>query len=131
MQDRPTAPELLEAIEEFLRERSKNEPDRFYSFQFLVAANSLAILRREWGLEEDNLTAEWARLDALLGAAPRPATAQATRLALLDRTDVLCDQIRAGAFDHAPAESSLLEHLITTSREKLRITSPQQAEEPA
>ena len=131
MQDRPTAPELLEAIEEFLRERSKNEPDRFYGFQFLVAANSLAILRREWELEEANLAAEWARLDTLLGPSPRPATAIETRRALLARTDALCDQIRAGAFDHEPAETSLLEHLITTSREKLRITSPQQAEEPA
>jgi len=131
MQDRPTAPELLEAIEEFLRERSKNEPDRFFGFQFLVAANSLGILRREWELEEGILRNEWDRLDALLGADPRPHTASETRRGLLARTDRLCDDIRAGHFDEPPAEAALLEHLIATSREKLVITSPQQAEEPA
>ncbi len=131
MQDRPTAPELLEAIEEFLRERSKNEPDRFYGFQFLVAANSLAILRREWNLEEANLYAEWGRLDDLVDFAEMPADTASIRGGLLARNDHLCDLIRNGTFDDAPGERALLNHLIATTREKLRITSPQQAEEPA
>ena len=131
MQDRPTAPELLEAIEEFLRERSKNESDRFYGFQFLVAANSLAILRREWILEEASLYAEWGRLDDLLDARDMPADTAGIRRELLARNDHLCDLIRDGAFDDASGERALLTHLILTTREKLRITSPQQAEEPA
>jgi hypothetical protein len=131
MQDRPTAPELLEAIEEFLRDRSANEKDRYYKFQFLVAANSLAILRREWELEEDHLYAEWSRLDELIEPAEAPRELASMRRELLNRNDKLCDLIDAGVFDDPSGERALLEHLIATARDKLRIASPQQADEPA
>lgn len=132
MQDRPTAPELLEAIEEFLRGRSSAEHDRYYKFQFLVAANSLAILRREWELEEDHLYAEWDRLNELLmDDVEIPWDTAGIRQGLLERNDRLCELIGEGAFDEPPGERALLKHLIATTREKLRITSPPQAEEPA
>ncbi|MBN9492404.1 hypothetical protein J0H33_03555 [bacterium] len=132
MQDRPTATELLEAIEEFLRDRSTNEKDRYYKFQFLVAANSLAVLRREWELEEGHLYSEWIRLNELLLDSPEmPPDTASIRQELLARNERLCDLINAGAFDDPGAERALLEHLIATARDELRIASPQQADEPA
>ena len=126
MQDRPTAGELLEAIEEFLRERSTNEADRYFRFQFLVAANSLSILRREWEGEEPCLEAEWEGLNALLGAAERPRTFHELRRAIAARNDALCDLIGEGRFDAADAEASLVAHFTRTVRDKVRIASPGQ-----
>jgi Domain of unknown function (DUF6285) len=124
MQDRPTADELLEAIEEFLREHSNKESDRFLRFQFLVASNSLAILRREWESEEPFLEAEWAGLGALLGAARRPGSLHAMRRAVAERNDLLCQDISDGAFDGEEAEARLLAHLLETTANKVRIATP-------
>jgi hypothetical protein len=126
MQDRPTADELLEAIEEFLRDRSTQERDRFLRFQFLVAANSLAILRREWDQEESFLEAEWEGLNALLGAEERPRTFHELRRAVAARNDLLCDRIGEGRFDGAGAEAALLDHFVETVTNKVRIASPGQ-----
>jgi hypothetical protein len=124
MQDRPTADELLEAIEAFLRERSAVEADRVMRFQFLVAANSLAILRREWESEETFLDAEWAGLNRLLGHAARPDSLRELRRAVGERNDALCDQITQGRFDAPAAEESLLDHFMETVTNKVRIASP-------
>ena len=124
MQDRPTAGELLEAIEEFVRQRSAAEADRVLRFQFMVAANSLAILRREWESEEGFLDAEWAGLDALVGAAERPCAFQDLRRALGDRNDALCDLIQQGRFDAPDAEEALLAHFTQTVANKCLIASP-------
>jgi len=124
MQDRPTAGELLEAIEEFLRERTRVEADRLLRFQFMVAANSLAILRREWEGEEAALDAEWARLDALLGPREPPRGFQALRDALAARNDELYTLIAQGRFDAPDAEDALLDHLTQTVTDKVRIATP-------
>ena len=124
MQDRPTAEELLEAIEEFLRDCSKNEANRFLRFQFLVAANSLAILRREWSGEESLLESEWAGLDSLTGLADRPATFRELRRAVARRNDRLCDLIAEGRFDPPEAEAALLTHFLATISDKVRIATP-------
>ena len=124
MQDRPTAGELLEATEEFLRERSTNEADRFLRFQFLVAANSLSILHREWENEESFLEAEWEGLNVLLGADERPRTFHELRRAIAARNDVLCELIGEGRFDTPEAEASLLAHFTHTVANKVRIASP-------
>jgi hypothetical protein len=126
MQDRPTAGELLEAIEEFLRDRTTKEGERLLRFQFLVAANSLAILRREWELEEACVEREWDGLDALLGAEERPRTFQELRRAVAARNDRLCDRIGEGVFDDADAEAALLDHFLRTVTDKVRIASPAQ-----
>ena len=124
MQDRPTADELLEAIEEFLRDRSKKEPDRLLRFQFLVASNSLAILRREWENEEQALEAEWAGLGALLGTAGRPASLRTLRQAVGEQNSLLCQRIGEGAFDGEEAETRLLSHLLEATENKVRIATP-------
>jgi hypothetical protein len=126
MQDRPTAGELLEAIEEFLRDHTTKERDRLLRFQFLVAANSLAILRREWEQEEPCLDREWDGLNALLGAEERPRTFHELRAAITARNDRLCDRIGEGGFDGAEAEATLLDHFLRTVTDKVRIASPNQ-----
>ena len=124
MQDRPNAGELLEAIEEFLRERSAKDPDRFLRFQFLVAANSLAILRREWDGEEAFAHTEWHGLDGLLGVEPPPSTFKDLRQGLEARNERLCDRIADGAFDEPADEVALLAHLVETVSNKVRIATP-------
>ncbi len=75
MQDRPTAPELLDALADFMRDRAENARDRWERFQFQVAANSLAIIKREMEMEDGFMRAEWHGLDRLLGAEDLPAGA--------------------------------------------------------
>lgn len=124
MQDRPTAPELLEAIADFLQDEvSEHVPD-WLSFQLRVARNSLLIVKREIESEERHLHSEWRRLDELLGATEPPATFRELRTALRDRNEQLCTAIREGGFDDQSRRSHLLAHLHATVREKLSITNP-------
>ncbi len=125
MQDRPTAAELLDALAAFMRDRAEHARDRWERFQFLVAANSLAILRREWEMEEDARLAEWARLDRLLGPEDPPRRLAELGARLRERNEELCARIRAGVFDDDPGE--LEAHLLATTLEKVRIASPEAA----
>ena len=93
-------------------------------FQFLVAANSLAILRREWESEESFLEAEWAGLNRLLREAVRPSSLRELRRAVGERNDELCELIDQGRFDAPDAEESLLAHFMETVTDKVRIASP-------
>lgn len=126
MQDRPTAVELLDAIETFLRERSETSEERWLRFQFLVAANSLGIIRRELEQEEGALDAEWQRLNALLPPEDRPAGTGALARRTSEREDELCARIRAGAYDSPESQAGLLQYLWPTTRDKVRITYPQE-----
>ena len=124
MQDRPTAPELLDALRAFLRDRAEHARDRWERFQFQVAANSLAIIQRELEMEDGLMRDEWARLDDLLGGAEAlPAGQAAFRDALLTRNAALSERIHAGAYDGA-AEGPLLTHLWQTTIDKVRVASP-------
>ena len=89
-----------------------------------VAANVLAIVGRELALDDAQLGAEWARLDALLGGVDPPADQAARRGALRDRTEALCARIRDGAADAGPFRDAVLAHLTATVREKLAIANP-------
>src|SRR5688572_7063923 len=84
VQDRPTAPELLDALADFMRDRAANARDRWERFQFQVAANSIGIIRREFEMEEGLLQDEWRGLDRLLGAEALPGSYTA-----------LCERTRA------------------------------------
>lgn len=126
MQDRPTAAELLDALASFMRDRAEHARDRWERFQFLVAANSLAILRREWELEEDACVAEWSRLDRLLGPEPLPRRQQELARRLRERNEELCRRIREGAFDERGV-AELEAHLLATTLDKVRIASPEAA----
>jgi len=124
MQDRPTATELLDAVRGFLERDVISALDGTAKFHARVAANVLAIVGRELALDDAQLVAEWARLDALLGAVDPPADQAARRGALRDRTEALCVRIRDGAADAGPFRDAVLAHLTATVREKLTIANP-------
>jgi hypothetical protein len=126
MQDRATATELLEAISRFLRTQSGKQSDRWIRFQLLVASNSLAIIQRELELEEGNLREEWPLLDDLLGAAEMPPTLHDLKIAYRERQEALGARIRAGEFDHADGERELLRYLVLETKNRVRITAPQE-----
>lgn len=127
MQDRPDAVELLEALEEFMRDRAEHARDRWERFQFLVAANSLGVLQREEALEDESTRQEWSGLDALLGQENPPAGRREFRDRLRTRNAELASRIRDGEFDGG-REPPLLRHLYATVLDKVRIASPNEAD---
>jgi hypothetical protein len=125
MQDRPTAIELLEAVKHFLETDvvpALSGPKQFHA---RVAANVMAILAREWQLEEEHLRAERQSLAALLGesAAP-PDTREALRGDTRRLTEDLCARIRGGDADEGPWRAAVLQHLRLVVRQKLEVASP-------
>ena len=128
MQDRPTATELLEAIERFLRNQSAAQQDRWLRFQLLVCANSLGIVRRELEQEERNVRGEWTGMDALVGVAEMPGKLAEMVSVLRDRNGELCDRIRAGDFDDPSRERALLAFFASEVPARVRITAPGELE---
>jgi hypothetical protein len=126
MQDRPTASELLEALAEFMRDRADNARDRWERFQFLVAANSVGILRREFEMEDGFMREEWQSLDRLIGPEPIPAGQMLFVQRLQERNEELVTRIKAGQFDE-DEEDALVRHLYQTVVNKVRIASPHEA----
>ncbi len=126
MQDRPTAPELLEALGDFMRDRAENARDRWERFQFQVAANSIGIIKRELELEDGFMRSEWRGLDRLLGAESMPEGQEALATRLNERNAELSERIRRGDFD-GEAEARLLPHLWETIVNKVRVASPNEA----
>jgi hypothetical protein len=114
-QDRPTASELLTAIIDFLREEAMPALDRAeprLGFQMRVAANSLAILEREWRLAPEVDAREKARLVDLLG---HDGT-------LDDLNRELARQLRTGERDER--DHALMAHLEATISDKIAIANP-------
>ena len=124
MQDRPTSDELLAAVENFLRDSVMRNAEGSQRYQARVAANVLAILRRELALDNDALDREWAGLDALLAAAERPASRTTLVAALAERSEQLCQRIRHGDADGSPFRDHVLHHVRRTVRDKLLVTNP-------
>lgn len=103
---RPTASELAGAVEEFLRGDVLPALDGRLAFQTLVAANAVAILRRE------------------LDAGPQAETAHANRLAAFGASDDadLAAAIRRGELDdRVPA---LIAALRASVEMKVSVTNP-------
>ncbi len=121
MQDRPAAPELLDAVREFMAtELLPTVGDARLRFRTLVAANLLDMLRRELALEPALLRAEWERLTALLGDADlSPANERELAAAVAAQHAILCTLIRE---DRAPNDTfTALTHSV---RAKLEIANP-------
>src|SRR5687768_10145024 len=113
MQDRPTALELLDAVRTFLEEDvvpALEGPRRFHA---LVAANVLAIVRREWEDEEAMLMREWKGVAALLGreADPPPERLTALRQGTRALTEELAERIRRGEADAGPWRDAVRAHV--------------------
>lgn len=125
MQDRPTYRELLEAVQQFIETDALPALDGPKKFHARVAANVLAIVRRELENEDTQWRAEWKRLDALLGAAESlPGERAAVARRLRARTEDLCERIRRGAADGGAWRTAVLVHLRQTVTDKLAVANP-------
>jgi hypothetical protein len=131
--DRPTAVELLRAVERFLEREVVPRLDGPRRFHARVAANAVAIVAREIETEEAQLAAEWERLRELLGFAEEPpAGREALRAALRAHGEALALRIRRGDADAGPWRARLVAHLRRTVADKLEVSKPPRAgrEEP-
>ena len=120
MQDRPTLPELLDAVRGFISDEVlPTLHDHRLRFRSLVAANLLDMMRRELALEPGILRREHERLATLLGA---PATVDADAdlaAAVQAQYAALCQRIRAGS---APPDTRAA--LTDSVRDKLEVANP-------
>jgi len=122
MQDRPTAPELLDALAAMLFTEVREWVPRERRFQVLVAANVCAVVARELRTGARPSIDDSVLFRELLGGeAPAPAperAAEAARAAAAELSEV----IRAGELDGSLDEvaARLREHV----RRKLEIARP-------
>ena len=112
MQDRPTAPELLDAVAGFLDQDVAPLLDARLRFHARVAANVLRIVQREWELGPSQLASQQELVARLLGRNGEPAELWAE----------LAREIRGGAFDDRQDE--LLSVLRSITGQKLAIANP-------
>ena len=124
MQDRPTHDELLAAVERFLDDEIVAKSEGSRRFLGRVAANVLRIVRRELAHDEEQLAAEWAGLDELVGPATQPDRREELREALTERTEALAERIRNGDADGGAFREATLAHVRRTVRDKLLVTNP-------
>jgi hypothetical protein len=125
MQDRPTYDELLAAIEHFLDTEIVPNVAGARGFHARVSANAIRIIRRELELEDEQLAAEWAGLDGLLGAEAAPAERSALRTRLRERNEALCEKIRGGEADGGDFAARVADHVRAVVKDKLRVTNPE------
>jgi hypothetical protein len=99
MQDRPTAPELLDALAELLFADVREWVPRERRFQILVAANLCAVIARELRAGEEPSAADAQLFRALLRAdGPAPVPGKADDEAR-EAAAQLAKRIRAGELD--------------------------------
>jgi hypothetical protein len=127
MQDRPTAPELLDALAEFLFAEVREWVPRERRFQILVAANVCAVVARELRAGEAPSAADALLFLPLLGeegADPAPDAAEAEAREAAAR---LAREIRAGNLDREieRVAGRLREHV----RRKLKVARPGYADD--
>jgi hypothetical protein len=130
MQDRPAVDELLQAVTHFLDEEVVPNLTGSRQFYSRVAANVLRIVLRELECTDEQLAAEWERLNRLLPPAERPATRAELQEAIRRRTENLCQRIQQGDADAGPYREQVLAHLRETVREKLLVSNPQWLKRP-
>ncbi len=111
MSVRPTAAALLEAVSGFIDGAKAELKDRD-AFLARVALNALAVVGRELADGPAAAAAAERRLAALLGQAGAVETLEA----------LLCERIRAGAFDADPR--ALESHLLLTALDQVAIDQP-------
>ena len=124
MQDRPTYEELLAAIERFLDEEIVPNTSGSRGFHARVAANAVRTILRKLEAEDEQLTAEWTGLDALLGARERPASRAALRKAIAGRNEALCERIRKGDADQGSFRNQAVKHIGRSVQAKLSVSNP-------
>ncbi len=110
--DRPTADEMLEAVEEFLRDKVMPAVSGHLNFHARVAANVIASVRREVAQAPVVEAGQHERLVSLLG--------HDGDLEALNRE--LCEDIRNGKA--SLDDPALLEHLRQVAVENLGVDNP-------
>lgn len=113
MQDRPTAPELLESVAEYLFAELRPEVSREQRFRVLVAANVCAVVAREIRVGEGADSEDLALFAELLGEEVDDVHAAAAELSTRVRAGELDDRLE----DLAPR---LAEHV----KRKLEVARP-------
>jgi hypothetical protein len=122
-QDRPEAPELLEALAEYLFTDVRGAVPREERFRVLVAANLCAVLAREWRAGEEPLREDLELFAAILGEAPPvPADADRLRAEARGAERRLGEALRTGAMDDRLGE--VAERLRAHVRRKLDVARP-------
>jgi hypothetical protein len=124
MNDRPTATELLAAVERFLEESAVPALEGPAKYHARVAANVVRIVARELASEDEHLAREWDGLAALLDAAKKPDARDALQAAIRVRNEDLVARIRAGEADAGPWREALLAHLTRVVADKLDVAQP-------
>ena len=123
MQDRPTYDELLAAVERFLDTEIVPNVPGSRGFHARVAANAIRTVRRELEMEDEQLRAECAGLDAILGEAALPSTLTGIRAALRSRNEELCALIRTNSTTEE-ISPAVRDHIRQIVEAKLRVTNP-------
>ncbi|HJY84874.1 MAG TPA: DUF6285 domain-containing protein [Candidatus Binatia bacterium] len=131
MQDRPTISELMQAVVHLLDEELVPNLTGSRQFYSRVAANVLRTVVRELEREDEQLAAEWERLEQLLSPTERPTTRAELREAIGKRTEELCQRIRQGDAETGPYRDQVLAHVRETVREKLLVSNPGWLNHPA
>jgi hypothetical protein len=112
MREQPSAAELIDAVSEFITHDLAPTLTGRQAFHARVAANVLAVVRRELLQGPDADRADASRLAALLGHAGDPAVL----------TEELCQRIASGKI--APDNPALIEHLWASTLDTLAIDQP-------
>jgi hypothetical protein len=126
MNDRPTAPELLAAVRQYLEsDVLPLAADGRLKFQTLIAINVLAVVERELRLEEDQLAWECEWL-AEVCENPQPISPRlaALRESVARANAELCERIRRGEFDEGPRLLALARQVRRTVERKLEVANP-------
>jgi len=132
MNDRPTADELLAAVQMHLESMivPAIKADRSLYYQTLVAINVLKVVRRELETGPEHIREEWIRLDELTGThTPLRGSPEQVQAALLARNAELAEAIRVGEYDAPEKRAALFHHLLATVREKLVVSNPEYLQE--
>jgi len=123
-QDRPSAPELLEAVAEYLFAELRPEVPREQRFRVLVAANVCAVVARELRAGEGPGREDLAMFRELLGAEQADDDLEGDELADAVRASEreLAARLRTGALDDRLDE--LNDRLRDHVRRKLEVARP-------
>ena len=124
MQDKPSATELLEALEAFLREEVAPRVEGGLRFRALVGANVAGIVAREIALGPAQDRAQLGRLAALLGKDLPVAGSEDAAGQVREWSFELCRRIEAGEADSGPWREAVLAHLRASVNEKLAVDHP-------
>ena len=124
MNDRPTAAELLAAVERFLEESAVPALEGPAKYHARVAANVVRIVARELATEDEHLAREWDGLAALLGEAPKPGERAELDDAIRALNEDVVWRIRSGEADAGAWREKLIEHLSRVVADKLDVAQP-------